>query len=62
MMKKGDKVTINGQPYICEWTSEDMTEKERMASADRALELLDWAGIPPVSPDLLAAQERKSKA
>lgn len=58
-MRVGDKVMVNGKSYTCQWTSEDMTEEERQASADRALELLEWAGIPPVSEELLAAKARR---
>lgn len=59
-MKKGDKVTYKGQTYVCTGTSDDWTDEERRASADRALELLEWAGIPPVSPALLAAKARRN--
>lgn len=60
-IEKGAKVTVNGQSYTCVWTSEDMTEEERQASADRALELLEWAGIPPMSEELLAAKARRAR-
>ena len=59
-VKVGDKVTVGGHLYTCAWSSDDMTEEERQASADRALELLECAGIPPMSEELLAAKARRA--
>jgi hypothetical protein len=53
---KGDRVSINGVEYVVTGSTADSTEEEKIAGRRMARTLMERAGIPPITEELLSVE------
>jgi single-stranded DNA-binding protein len=59
VMEKGDKVFIDGKPYTCTWSSDEMTDEERYQSHMKAAEFMEQYGLSGDFQRALAQKYRR---